>query len=388
MAQQLTGLKAAQDTEKVAQDTEKVAQDTEKAAQDTERRRRSPSARAVLNRALERWPWATLDGRASQLVAELPNAEKWEVTGAYKGRLPGPLESDLYVSLHALWDERGQPTDGVLRIPTRELLRRMGKGDGGGQYAALEDGLARLAAVRFVGRSVLPSGRKRLRLFGLIDDADVTEDGTTEVRLSRALCTAMATEGRGLDATRYFALERPIARRLYRYLDYRRQRGAKAGAIPELSLPLRELAAELPIRRATSRDQRRTLNPAHGELTAAGFLSGAKYVRHGRGLWSVVYHFGSGTQVAPSQPSPVSDGIADRVERAMRELRDPTSAGFYAGAVQALGLDAFDFELGRIREQLRDGLDVATARKFFTAAVKRRTGGAGTMGRGRPQGTP
>lgn len=333
---------------------------------------------AILHRVLERYPWATLDGaRTPQLALDLRlERQEWEISGAFKGRLPGPWEADLYVALHALWNEQGRPADGRLRVRTLDLLQRMGKQRGGKQYDALAEGLGRLNAVRFYTRMVFtqaqsegaPKKRQRTRGFGLLDAFTADDgDGWTEVRLSAEMCATLTTQGRALDAGRYFRLDRPASRRLFRYLDRRRYRGAVPQ--PELALDLAELAAELPIRSTTAAEQRKTLEPAHAELMRDGFLRAVHYT--GRGHTSRVHYTFSSSGAGPSAPE-VGRTVGDRVEQLLGILRDPQSVGFYAEVAKGLPDAQFDHLVGSIREQVRDGMGLDTARKIFTAAARAR----------------
>lgn len=319
----------------------------------------------------ERYPWAVLDSRkVEQLPLSLPLEGEWEVTGGYKGRMPGPFEADLYVAIHSLWNEAGRPASGELRVRTGDLLRLMGKGDGGKQYELLTDALARLRSVNIRTRLVLENGRKRDVGFGLLDGHDVTQDGWTVLRLSPTLCATLATQGRALNTKQYFALQRPASRRLYRYLDHRRYRGPTA--VDEVEFPLSEVAGELPVTQRAPSHVKRVLDAAHEELIGAGFLRAAHYLRRGR-AWFVAYRFGLGEGAAPAVPTRVP-GFADRVELAMRTLAEPQHAAFYAQALTELGDAQFDHLLGSIREQIRDGLALDLARKFFAAGVRSRAG--------------
>ena len=329
---------------------------------------------AILNRVLERYPWAVLDARkVTELPAyDMPRGE-WQVTAGHRGRLPGPWESDLYVIAYALWNRAGRPADGRVTVRTADLLRYTKRGDGGKQWRLLVDALTCLESVHIRARLTTEHGRDRDVTYRLLFKHDVVDGGLTLLHLDPSLCASVATMGRRLDTERYMSFDRYTTRRMYRYLDYRRYRGSTPQA--EAEFDLREVGAEIPVLQTEPGKIRRVLDPAHEELAADGFLRDVGYEKSGR-EWRVSYRFGgpAGAPGPVSAPPSRATDVADRVERAVRELDDPQSAAFYAGAIRDLGPDQFDHMLGSVLDDVAaQKLTRASARTFLAAAIRRRT---------------
>ena len=188
-----------------------------------------------------------------------------------------------------------------------------------------------------------------------------------------------------LNTAEYFALELPTAKRLYRYLDYRRWRGPERQ--PAVTVPLKQLAQELPIDREAPSHIRRTLDPAHAQLIERGFLAAAEYeetLMRGkkRPIISVMYRFAE-----PSlPPPPPADGAMPRhadhardpdciratVAEILGLLRDEHSLGFYVKVARTLPEEALRNVIGGIRQSIREGVSLEVARKLFTATARKR----------------
>jgi hypothetical protein len=188
------------------------------------------------------------DGRVLEQV--------WVVRGAEGLGLPGPFEQDLYVALLVLFTEQGLPADGRIRFTRNRLAQVMGCSNSGRGYELIEQGLSRLAGASvhtehafYRPGAVGPGGARtgpaeRLSLdFHVLEEVRVYERrpvlepepvdpaaGGTHPRVehARPLELSVARLGqplvqsyerrytKGLDATYYFSLERPLAKRLYR----------------------------------------------------------------------------------------------------------------------------------------------------------------------------
>jgi hypothetical protein len=221
-----------------------------------------------------------------------------------------------------------------------------------------------------------------------------------EVTLSDGLAESIANgEYRLLNATAYFALETPTAKRLYRYLDYRRWRGEDRQ--PTFSHHPRAAAAELPVDRTSPSHIKRTLDPAHAQLVACGFLREAVYEdRPSRGRSA--RRSGCGTRSAIrrrtrrplSFPGPVPASLAgaapksadsrddpnyvrDMVAEILGTLRDDHSMAFYVKVVRTLPEELLRHVFGGVRQAIREGLPLEAARKTFTASARAQAKAAG-----------
>ncbi|MGH2370332.1 MAG: replication initiator protein A, partial [Chloroflexota bacterium] len=223
----------------------------------------------------------------------------WIVRGAEGLGLPGPFEQDLYVALLVLFTEQGLPADGRIRFTRNRLAQVMGCSNSGRGYELLEQGLSRLAGATIhtehafyrpaaVGDNGERSGpAERLSLdFHILEEVRVYErrsiveeapapstgDARPRVERARPLELAVARLGqplvqsyerrytKGLDATFYFSLERPLAKRLYRYLDkVRNGRGS-------FEIGLLGLADVLGLEYRYPSDIKDGLSDAHAEL--------------------------------------------------------------------------------------------------------------------------
>lgn len=361
---------------------------------------------AVVERHLERYPWARLSdehGDVAQL-GFLPEAagdegRTWTVHAAAEHRLPGPFDADVYVALSALYnaqvarERRGE--DRTVATTLGELARLMGRVRGGKTDHVIRAALLRLRRTEVRAVRTFREGDvlAEERVFSLLGDVTFRHrrDGDTArtavvVELSRPIADSIARgHFRLLDVAAYFALPSPTARRLYRYLDARRWRGAEP--METITLPLRQLAEELPIDRVAPSHLKRTLRPAHEQLLACGFLVEARYderPRQGKRrpeIW-VVYTFGAveaavlpgavGCSVLPRDRRDDPAYLRVRVGELLALLQDAHSTAFYVRCAKAFDPGALDNLVGGVRQALREGLSLALARKTFTAAAKAR----------------
>ena len=383
---------------------------------------------AILERNLERYPWARLsENKGSldelQLLLDAAGEEgrAWIVTASEAARLPGPFEADLYVALCQLYNERipreRRATDRTITASFREVLALMGRERGGSQYAAVREGLERLADARVRAVQTWRVGElvAREERFSIIQAVtyehrrgEEQDNSRVTVMFSEPVAASIAAGNiRVLDTATYVALDTPTAKRLYRYLDQRRWQGPVQRR--SLTLPLQELVQRVPIDRTSPSHVRRTLDPAHEELIASGYLTRAAYEerpvegKRRKVVW-VSYTFahaegradaGRGTSGSPSVASdearrrlaqaigldpiaaaraPVSD-LAWWVHEIERTLGDRRSSGFYKQVVEAFAnanaLDALEFVL---RGVARDGVGMGAKAlgSAFTARVKAR----------------
>ena len=355
---------------------------------------------AILERNLERYPWARLsDDKGEQMELRLlldsagEEGRAWIVTGADRTRLPGPFDADLYVALCQLYNALGRPEHRTVRVTFRELADLMGRGRGSSVYAAMAGGLHRLAKVSIEAVETWREGETlaALKTLHLLTAEtryrrDGEEGGTLAiVRFSEDVAESIAAGNfRLLNAAEYFALELPTAKRLYRYLDYRRWRGTER--LAEFTLPLKQLAEELPVDREAPSHIKRTLDPAHEHLIAKGLLASADYQEvtvPGKKRPAILVRYQFASPAASSErvgvpPALVSapgrgpDYMRDMVAEILGTLRDEHSVAFYVQVVKALPEEALRNILGGVRQSIREGLPLDVARKTFTATVRAR----------------
>lgn len=364
---------------------------------------------AVVQRTLERYPWARLsDDSGNQLELKLlldaagEEGRAWIVSMPDEARLPGPMEADLYVALGQLYNtqvpKEARKDRRVVRTTIGELAAIMGRERGGTTWKAIRASLERLqdVAIRAVRTRAGGAVRAEEERYHLLERIRYThlrggeaEATGVEVTLSEGLAESIVKgEYRLLNATAYFALETPTAKRLYRYLDYRRWRGTERQ--PVFSISLAQLAAELPIDRTSPSHIKRTLDPAHEQLVARGFLAAADYEdrpiagKKRPQVW-VRYTFAESSRVPPSQdgaadpvvvlpvdPREDPDYLRDMVAEILGTLRDEHSVAFYVKVAKALPEEVLRNVLGGVRQAIREGISLEAARKTFTASARAR----------------
>lgn len=396
----------------------------------------APDRHSVLERTLERYPWAKLsDDRGNQgqlrllLDAAGEEGRAWMVVPEEGQRIPGPFDADIYVALGQLYNDQipmdRRDTQRTVHTSLGELAAVMQRERGGTTYAAIRTGLERLGATRIRAVRTWKDGDvvAEEKLFSIVDSityryrrSSDTAATSVAVRFSEDVAESIARgHFRLLNVSRYFALPLPTARRLYRYLDLRRWRGRTQ--LDELALPLRQLAEELPIERDAPSHIKRTLDPAHIALVASGYLAAADYEERtvpGKkrpAIW-VRYQFATSTvetgppaelEFTPTPPAldeviPKRDRADDQVNQRrdqgrategvddLRELvsaclevlRDEHSTAFYVKCATVLGREPFLNVLGGVRQMLQEGSTLELARKTFTATARKR---AQAMGR-------
>jgi hypothetical protein len=287
------------------------------------------SVLAIAEMNLEEYPAFRLGRRSKRLELRYSRTrtdaeghtleQTWVVRGVEGLGLPGPFEQDLYVALLVLFTEQGLPADGRIRFTRNRLAQVMGCSNSGRGYELLEQGLSRLAGATvhtehafYRPGAISPKGERsglaerlsldfhileEVRVYErrtFVDAADAVDADTTIpagdetgarplVERGRPLEVSVARLGqplvqsyerrytKGLDATFYFGLERPLAKRLYRYLD--KVRNGRGG----FEIGLLALADVLGLEYRYPSDVKDGLSDAHAELQATGYLAGAGY---------------------------------------------------------------------------------------------------------------
>jgi hypothetical protein len=285
-----------------------------------------PSVSAVVEMNLEEYPAFRLGRRSKRPELRYTRSrtdaagrtieQLWVVRGAEGLGLPGPFEQDLYVALLVLFTEQGLPTDGRIRFTRNRLAQLMDVSNSGRGYELIEQGLRRLAGATIQtehafyrplpmdgdGKRSGPTERLSLT-FHILEEVRVYErraaaleaavwepddsDGEVVVRprveVGRPFEVSVARLGqplvqsyerrytKHLDTTFYFTLTRPLAKRLYRYVDkVRNGRGS-------FEIGLRPLADVLGLEYRYPSDIKDGLAEAHAELREHGYLLSSDY---------------------------------------------------------------------------------------------------------------
>jgi plasmid replication initiation protein len=354
---------------------------------------------APLERNLERYPWSRLsDDRGQQDLIErlFADAESegraWRVSAS---KVPGPFDADVYVAVMELWQRAGRPADRTVHVSVVELLELMDRPKGGTTYTAVESALHRLAEARVTAVRTWRTGPvlSERKTFNLVNVTTRRHDPTTgdltsaEIELSREIVESIeAGHVRYLDAGCYFALRTPTAKRLYRYLDYRRWRGRVS--LDEVEISVDELRSELPIDQSVPSHVVRAVLGAAVELEDIGYLRYAAHQQHpvaGRKRPAHAIRFAFAEREVETRPIVVGgsaasepvvrvasavdvrDSVKALVPEIIRTLKDDErSHRFYVKVAQALPEEIVRSHLGVAREMLREEWPLDAVRKTFT----------------------
>ena len=274
-------------------------------------RRRQLSRIVVLDRSLEALPLFRLsdsaDDSAIDYLAE--GGGRWRVLPAPGERLPGTFDQDVYVELLRRYHEANSPADGALSFTLHAFLRSMGRRVDGRTYEQLRAALTRLerttleshgvyhdaaAEAAVTGQITVLSSvhidrrrltdRDQLALFSTLTN---NEPGDARIVFSSLVRGNLAARHTiTLSAPRYFALNSPVARRIYRLLEVARAENGSPWRVP-----LERLAGQLPLVQRYPSHLQRVLQPAHEMLVAAGLLRDASFEQDGK-MWFAHYTLG------------------------------------------------------------------------------------------------
>lgn len=265
----------------------------------------------VLDRSLEALPLFRLSDSADDSAIDFTadGGGRWRVLPAPGERLPGTFDQDVYVELLRRFHEADSPADGALSFTLHAFLRSMGRRVDGRTYEQLRAALTRLERTTLESTGVYRDAASGLAVTGQltvlssvhIDRRRLTdrdqlalfstltnnEPGDARIAFSSALRGNLAAGHTiTLSAPRYFALNSPVARRLYRLLEV-----ARAETGTSWRVPLERLAALLPLVQRFPSHLQRVLQPAHEMLVAAGLLREASFEQDGK-AWFATYAIG------------------------------------------------------------------------------------------------
>ena len=271
--------------------------------------RRRPALRVVaLDRALEALPLFRLSDSADDAVITYltDDGGRWRVIPSPGDRIPGTFDQDVYVELCRRFHEADSPTDGVITFTLHSFLRSIDRRVDGRTYDQLRSALTRLERTtlestnayysaasggvvsgQFTVLSSVSIERRRIidrEQLGLFAAMPSAEPGVARVVLHPFVRENIAARYVvTLSLARYFALQSPVARRLYRLLEIARANGMVAWRVS-----LERLREILPLVQRYPSHLQRVLQPAHVMLMDAGLVRDAGF-RQQRREWFAEY---------------------------------------------------------------------------------------------------
>src|SRR5215210_2620724 len=210
--------------------------------------------------------------------------QSWTVRAAHGRGLPGRFDQDVYVALLQMIDDKGLPEDGWLSFSLYELVELMGRKHSGRDYRQVRESLRRLATTSIESDNAFyHRGWKEYisDTFSLLsevklseyEDPKVERTDRTRVHLSQYFVDSYkANYLKNIDVEFYWSLASPIAKRLYRLVDKKRN-GRRLWEV-ELFL-LKDRIPLSPYKYPSKIKEK--LAPAHDELRHKGFLERVTY---------------------------------------------------------------------------------------------------------------
>lgn len=214
--------------------------------------------------------------------------QSWTVRAVHGRGLPGRFDQDVYVALLQMIDYRGLPEDGWLGFSLYELVELMGRGHSGRDYQQVRESLRRLASTSIESENAFyHRGRKEYITedFNLLNEVKLSEyeDSRGERKdRNRVLLSEYFVQSykanylKDLDAPLYWSLSSPVAKRLYRLIDKKRN-GRRIWEAELFSLKARIPLSDY---KFVSKIKEK-LFPAHAELIEKKFLEEVSYRKRG-----------------------------------------------------------------------------------------------------------
>jgi plasmid replication initiation protein len=271
-------------------------------------RRRTAARIVALDRSLEALPLFRLSDSAEDSAVTFTddNGGRWRVIPAHGDRLPGTFDQDVYIELCRRFSESEEPGAGVITFTLHNFLRSIDRRVDGRTYDQLRSALGRLERTilestnayhsastgelhtgQFTVLSSVNIERRRQwdrEQLGLFAAVPANEPGVARVVLHPLVRENLtARHVVTLSLARYFALQSPVARRLYRLLEI-----ARANGIVTWRVSLERLREMLPLVQKYPSHLQRVLQPAHVMLIEAGLVRDAVF-RQQRRDWYAEY---------------------------------------------------------------------------------------------------
>ena len=225
------------------------------------------------------------------------------------GGVPHGFDNDVTANILRYFTEAGCPQDGLVMFSARDILERIGAHHNATYYQQLR-------TATFSATDVWRDHQRNRWVtvtFNYLADLEFSSESQQGLLADRSMITVRlapvivhsvrASYIKPLDFAFLASLDRRLTRALYRLLDARRFSQTDLGArLPEITVGLSEWA-ELCKLTVTRPDKvRRTLEPAHEELLAKGYLTSVEYA--GRGAQQQIRYVFAG--VAPSAAAEVA----------------------------------------------------------------------------------
>jgi hypothetical protein len=250
--------------------------------------------------------------------------QTWTVRAVQGLGLPGTLDQDVYVALLQLVEQRGDiPEDGWISFSLYELMQLLRRTHGGRDYRQIKESLDRLSGTIIQSKNAFYRKSTKSYLddtFHLLDRVQHSESASgsgrraekTSVKLSDYFVESYkANYLKGLDADFYWSLNSSVAKRLYRFVDKKRNNQRR------WEVDIFALRDRIPLSSYKYPSKiREKLAPAHEELKQKGFLERVTYRETADGSHLVCYEihqgFSSRRPIPLLEPSPE---VAIAVER-------------------------------------------------------------------------
>lgn len=212
--------------------------------------------------------------------------QTWTVRGVHGRGLPGRYDQDVYVALLQLIDKKGLPEDGWVSFSIYELVELMNKKHSGREYQQVRESLIKLAATSIESYNAFYNRGTKSYVtdtFSLLTEVKLSEYEDIEgerrdrnrVHLSQYFVDSYkANYLKSIDVSFYWSLSSPIAKRLYRLID--KKRNGRRNWEAEL-FSLKERIPLSDYKYASKIKEK--LRPAHDELREKGFLEKVDYRR-------------------------------------------------------------------------------------------------------------
>jgi hypothetical protein len=252
--------------------------------------------------------------------------QTWTVRAVQGLGLPGTLDQDVYVALLQLIDRQGDiPEDGWICFSLYELVELLRRTHGGRDYRQVKESLERLSGTIIQSKNAFYRKSTKSYLddtFHLLDRVQHSESmdslgrksEKTWVKLSDYFVESYkANYLKGLDADFYWSLNSSVAKRLYRFVDKKRNQQRR------WEVDLFALRDRIPLSPYPYPSKiKEKLAPAHEELRQKGFLERVTYRKTAAGNNLVCYEiqesFSNRRPVPQLEPSPEVLIAAERLK--------------------------------------------------------------------------
>jgi plasmid replication initiation protein len=248
----------------------------------------------------------------------LPNGRRveqiWEVSGSDSKGLPLSADQDVLIALLKLGSDQGF-TSSKVYFSRSQIANVVGWKKNGWSMDRIAASIERYAGTIISTREAFWRKDRQQWIshkgFSIIDAYEITQcpdrDHLSWVRFGDEFFQSLAAGYiKPIDLTFYYALKTPLSKRLFRYLDkHQYRRSSHHVALQTLASTNLGLTQTTTKRPATIK---RTLEGAHTELLALGFLKDVRYTKTPEG-WRVTYDFPPRLEKAPEPPADPSAAV-------------------------------------------------------------------------------